>query len=167
MTERAPIRRLAVVNRGEAALRCIRTVKALRAREGTPLEVVALYTEVDRDAPFVRHADRAVALPAAATPVAAYLDHRALLDVLRGVGADASGPAGASSPRTRRSSRGSKRPASASSARRRRDARARGQITSKRLAESAGVPVSPWSGDAVDVAERRPSTRPGSVSRCS
>ena len=38
------IRRLAIVNRGEAAMRCIRTVKSLRASEGSDLRVVALYT---------------------------------------------------------------------------------------------------------------------------
>ena len=49
-------RRLAVVNRGEAAMRCVRAVKALRTLERSDLEVVALYTDADRDAPFVRHA---------------------------------------------------------------------------------------------------------------
>ena len=38
-----PIRRLAIVNRGEAALRCIRSVKALRAEEGSDLQAIALY----------------------------------------------------------------------------------------------------------------------------
>ncbi len=38
------IRRLAVVNRGEAAMRCIRAVKALRTLEDITLEVVAPYT---------------------------------------------------------------------------------------------------------------------------
>ena len=33
MSTRRPISRLAVVNRGEAAMRCIRAVKALRAAE--------------------------------------------------------------------------------------------------------------------------------------
>src|SRR5262247_3977556 len=53
----APIRRLAIVNRGEAAMRCIRAVKALRAEEGSDLQAIALYTAADRDVPFVRHAD--------------------------------------------------------------------------------------------------------------
>ena len=53
------IERLAIVNRGEAAVRCIRTAKSLRALEGEVLDVVALYTTPDRDAPFVRQADRA------------------------------------------------------------------------------------------------------------
>ena len=59
-------------------MRCIRTVKALRALEGSDMHVVALYTDVDRDAPFVRHADMAFRLPVAdARAVAAYLDHDA------------------------------------------------------------------------------------------
>ena len=53
-----PIQRLAIANRGEAAMRCIRAVKALRAQEGSSLECVALYTDADRQAPYVRHADR-------------------------------------------------------------------------------------------------------------
>ena len=56
------IRRLAIVNRGEAAMRCIRTVKSLRASEGSDLRVIALYTAVDRDAPYVRHAVHAMLL---------------------------------------------------------------------------------------------------------
>ena len=55
--------RLAIVNRGEAAMRCVRAVKALRA-QGERLTAIALYTEADRDAPFVRHADEALALRA-------------------------------------------------------------------------------------------------------
>ncbi len=87
-----PIRCLAIVNRGEAAMRCIRAVKSLRALEGQELRVVALYTAVDKAAPFVRHADVAVELPVKTTPVAAYLDHDLLLSTLRSVGADAVWP---------------------------------------------------------------------------
>ena len=50
----AEIRTLAIVNRGEAATRCIRAVQSLRAREGCELEVIALYTEPDKGAPFVQ-----------------------------------------------------------------------------------------------------------------
>ena len=62
---RRRIERLAIVNRGEAAVRCLRTAKSLRALEGGGLEVVALFTAPDRDAPFVRQADRAIELPSA------------------------------------------------------------------------------------------------------
>ena len=87
-----PIRRLAIVNRGEAAMRCIRTVKALRALESSDMQVIALYTDVDREAPFVRHADHAIRLAQRATPVASYLDHDLLISTLRKVGADAVWP---------------------------------------------------------------------------
>ena len=72
-------------------MRCIRAVKALRAEEGSDLQAVALYTEIDRDAPFVRHADLAV--PLRGDGVAAYLDHDALVEAIRKVGADAVGEA--------------------------------------------------------------------------
>ena len=69
------LRRLAIVNRGEAAMRCIRAVKALRGVEGSDLRCIAFYTDADADAPFVRHADLAVRLDAPRGAVAAYLDH--------------------------------------------------------------------------------------------
>ncbi|MCL4685644.1 biotin/lipoyl-binding protein [Myxococcota bacterium] len=145
-----PIRCLAIANRGEAAMRCLRTVKALRAREGTPLESVALYTEVDRDAPFVRHADRALALAPAASPVAAYLDREGMLETLRRAGADAVWPGWgflAEDPVfvercTAAGIRFLGPPAAAM--------RALGdKIDAKRLAESQRVPVLPWSGGEV------------------
>ena len=40
-----PIHRLAITNRGEAAMRCIRAVKALRTHERSELRVIALYTD--------------------------------------------------------------------------------------------------------------------------
>ena len=93
MTGRNEILRLAIVNRGESALRCVRAVKSLRAAEGSDMRAIALYTPVDRDAPFVRHADFAIALPAdEGQEVAAYLDHDRILRALRDAGADAVWP---------------------------------------------------------------------------
>jgi acetyl/propionyl-CoA carboxylase alpha subunit/acetyl-CoA carboxylase carboxyltransferase component len=86
------IRRLAILNRGEAAIRCIRSVKALRALEQSDLESIAIYTDVDSDAPFVRHADRAVYLESPNGAVAAYLDHDRLIALLVDAGADAVWP---------------------------------------------------------------------------
>jgi len=86
------IHRLAILNRGEAAMRCIRSVKALRALENSDLESIAIYTDVDRDAPFVRHADHAIRLEAPNGPVAAYLDHDRLIALLVRAGADAVWP---------------------------------------------------------------------------
>ncbi|MEU5266636.1 biotin carboxylase N-terminal domain-containing protein [Amycolatopsis sp. NPDC021455] len=64
--------RVAIVNRGEAAMRLIHAVRDLSAETGTRIETVALYTDADRTATFVREADLAYDLgPASARP---YLD---------------------------------------------------------------------------------------------
>ena len=86
------IRRLAIVNRGEAALRCIRAVNALAAQDGRDIHAIALYTDVDRDAPFVRHAHFAVELRSPNGAVAAYLDYENLLRALHEARADAVWP---------------------------------------------------------------------------
>ena len=39
--------RIAIVNRGEAAMRLIHAVRDLSAETGTPVETVALYTDAD------------------------------------------------------------------------------------------------------------------------
>jgi acetyl/propionyl-CoA carboxylase alpha subunit len=91
-SEARPIHRLAILNRGEAAMRCVRSVKALRGSEGSQIECVALYTEVDRGAPFARHADRAFLLPSPNGALAAYLDRPGLLAALREIEADAVWP---------------------------------------------------------------------------
>jgi acetyl/propionyl-CoA carboxylase alpha subunit/acetyl-CoA carboxylase carboxyltransferase component len=142
-----PIRRLAIVNRGEAAMRCVRAVKALRAEEGSDLQAVALYTAIDRDAPFVRHADLALELPAPRGEVAAYLDHAGLIAALRRAGADAVWPGWgfvAESPEfvEKLDASGIRFLGPTPPA-----MRALGdKIGSKRIAEQAGVPVTAWSG---------------------
>jgi len=79
--------RIAIVNRGEAAMRLIHAVRDASAETGTPAETVALYTDADRTATFVREADLAYPLgPAAARP---YLDHALLERALVETGADA------------------------------------------------------------------------------
>ncbi|WP_327085481.1 ATP-grasp domain-containing protein [Nonomuraea sp. NBC_01738] len=79
--------RVAIVNRGEAAMRLIHAVRDLSGETGTPIETVALYTDADRNATFVREADHAYALgPASARP---YLDHAVLARALVETGADA------------------------------------------------------------------------------
>src|SRR6202046_4649353 len=68
--------RVAIVNRGEAAMRLIHAVRDLCAETGTQIETVALYTDADRSATFVREADLAYPLgPASARP---YLDYAVL-----------------------------------------------------------------------------------------
>ncbi|MGW5051891.1 ATP-binding protein [Actinokineospora sp. NPDC004072] len=79
--------RVAIVNRGEAAMRLIHAVRDLAAETGARIETVALHTDADRGATFVREADLAYDLgPAAARP---YLDHAALERALLATGADA------------------------------------------------------------------------------
>ena len=150
-----PIRRLAIANRGESAMRCIRAVKALRAQEGSDLQAVALYTEVERDAPFVRHADIAIQLDG--TGVAAYLDHAVLLEAIRSADADAVWPGWgfvAEDPGfvERLADEGIRFLGPQADA-----MRALGdKIGAKRLAEAAGVPVTAWShGELADAAEAR------------
>jgi len=149
-----PIRRLAIVNRGEAAVRCIRAVKTLREAEGSALECLALYTEVDRRAPFVRQADRAVRLGDEAGAVAAYLDRGALVERLVREEVDAVWPGWGFLAedaefveqldevgiRFLGPSAGAMRAVG-------------DKIRAKRVAEKAGVPVVPWSGGEVVDAE--------------
>ncbi|WP_422770495.1 carboxyl transferase domain-containing protein [Plantactinospora sp. WMMC1484] len=80
-------RRIAIVNRGEAAMRFIHAVRELVAETGAPIETVALYTDVDQTATFVREASSAYCLgPAASRP---YLDLKVLERALVESGADA------------------------------------------------------------------------------
>jgi acetyl/propionyl-CoA carboxylase alpha subunit len=55
-------RRVAIVNRGEPAMRFIRAAREFSYERGVPLRTIALYTEPDRDAMFVREADEAFSL---------------------------------------------------------------------------------------------------------
>ena len=54
--------RLAIVNRGEPAMRLIHAVRELNEQRAEPITVIALFTESERDAMFVRHADEAICL---------------------------------------------------------------------------------------------------------
>ncbi len=68
-------------------MRLIHAARDLAAETGTPIETVALFTDVDRNATFVREADVAYDLgPAAARP---YLDLKVLERALVETGADA------------------------------------------------------------------------------
>ncbi len=145
-----PIECLAITNRGEAAMRCIRAVKALRALEGSSLQCVALYTDVDREAPYVRHADRAVRLEAPHGPVRAYLDVESLIHALRDARADAVWPGwgfAAEDPEfaDRVVAEGLRFLGPTGDV-----MRAVGdKVGGKQLAKRAGLPVIPWSDGAV------------------
>src|SRR5882757_1637844 len=130
-------------------MRLIHAVRDLAAETGLPIETVALHTDVDRNATFVREADAAYDLgPASARP---YLDLKALERALVETGADAAwvgwgfvaeDPAFAElceqvgvtfvGP-------------SADAMRKLGD-----KIGAKLIAEEVGVPVAPWSRGAVE-----------------
>ncbi len=79
------MRKLLVANRGEIALRVMRTARAMG------IATVAVYSDADADAPFVRFADEAVRIgPPPARE--SYLVIPALLDAARQTGADAIHP---------------------------------------------------------------------------
>jgi acetyl/propionyl-CoA carboxylase alpha subunit/acetyl-CoA carboxylase carboxyltransferase component len=67
--------RIAIVNRGEAAVRLIRAVRELNEERGLSLRTVALHTEGERTAMFVRQADEAVQLNPSKTASVPYLDY--------------------------------------------------------------------------------------------
>ena len=146
-----PIHRLAIVNRGEAAMRCIRAIKTLRALESSDLSAVVLYTDADRDAPFVRNTDTAVRISSEKGEVAAYLDHDALLEALIAAEADAVWPGWgfvAEDPTfvKRLDEAGILFLGPSANAMR----QLGDKISAKELAALANVPVTPWSGGVVE-----------------
>jgi acetyl-CoA/propionyl-CoA carboxylase biotin carboxyl carrier protein len=80
-----PFRRVLIANRGEIALRILRTVQALG------LEAVVVYHAADAATPAVAAADQAIEI-AGATPVAAYLDGAQIIAAARESGAGAIHP---------------------------------------------------------------------------
>ncbi|WP_203336745.1 ATP-binding protein [Nocardioides limicola] len=145
--------RIAIVNRGEAAMRLIHAVRDLNAEGGTPIRTIALHTDEERTAMFAREADEAWPLgPASARP---YIDLAVLERVLVESGADAAwvgwgfvaeDPAFADlCDRLGVTFIGP----SAEAMRKLGD-----KIGSKLIAEEVGVPVAPWSGGGVDTLEQ-------------
>ena len=154
-------RRIAVVNRGEAAVRLIRAVRELNAENSSgeasgnsasnqDITVIALHTEAERRAMFVRQADEGVTLRPSTTAATPYLDHveleRALLEaradaVWVGWGFVAEDPGFADvCARLGITFIGP----SADAMRLLGD-----KVEAKLLAEKVGVPVAPWSGGPV------------------
>jgi acetyl/propionyl-CoA carboxylase alpha subunit/acetyl-CoA carboxylase carboxyltransferase component len=89
-------RRVAIVNRGEAAMRFIHAAREFRDEHGVPLRTIALFTEPDRHAMFVREADEAVFLgpaqfvdPETHRTKCSYLDYGRLEQALAAARADA------------------------------------------------------------------------------
>ena len=146
-------KRIAVVNRGEAAVRLIRAVRELNAEFDCGIRTVALHTDAERRAMFVRQADEAVVLRKTSEGIA-YLDHGVLERAVLESGADAVwvgwgfvaedvafaelcerlglmfiGP-----PPAAMRTLGDK-------------------VEAKLLAEKVGVPLAPWSGGPVETRE--------------
>jgi acetyl-CoA/propionyl-CoA carboxylase biotin carboxyl carrier protein len=81
----APFRKILVANRGEIAIRVMRSAKELGCA------TVAVYSDADRDALHVRYADEAYRLGSAA-PSESYLNAAKLLEVAQRTNADAIHP---------------------------------------------------------------------------
>ena len=96
---RPTFQRIAIINRGEPAIRLINAVREWNAEGRGALRAIALYTAADRRAMFVREADEAV-LIGPADPVgeggaygaSPYLDYAELERALRECRADAAWP---------------------------------------------------------------------------
>ena len=146
--------RVAVVNRGEPAMRLINAVREWNAEGRPPLRVIAFYTAADRRATFVREADEAVLIgpadPGEAFAASPYLDYAELERALRECRADAVWPGWGFVSEKAEFAELCERLGitfigpSADVMRRLGD-----KIESKRLAEEAGVPLAAWSGGPV------------------
>ncbi|SNT47528.1 acetyl/propionyl/methylcrotonyl-CoA carboxylase subunit alpha [Rhodococcoides kyotonense] len=79
------ITKILIANRGEIAARVMRTAREM------DISTVALYSDADRDSPYVRLADEAVHLPGTA-PADTYLRSDLVLDAAKKTGADAIHP---------------------------------------------------------------------------
>ncbi|HAA58921.1 MAG TPA: hypothetical protein DCE42_29460, partial [Myxococcales bacterium] len=81
-------RRVAILNRGEPAIRFLRAIREYNFERGLSIKAIAFYTEPDTTAPFVRLADEMVSLGPALQPgpdgvaVSAYTHHDLVLDKL-------------------------------------------------------------------------------------
>jgi acetyl/propionyl-CoA carboxylase alpha subunit/acetyl-CoA carboxylase carboxyltransferase component len=150
------IQRLAVVNRGEAAMRCLSAIAELNAESGDPITTIALYTEPDATSWFVREATEAVSLEAATFTGtdgrrnSSYLDLDRVMAALEQARADAVwvgwGFAAESADFAARCEQAGITFIGPPSDVIR---QLGNKVTAKRLAEQAGVPVVPWSGGPV------------------
>ena len=153
--------RVAIVNRGEAAMRFIHAAREFNQEHGTSIRTIALFTEPDRHAMFVREADEAVCLgPAHVLDIAtkqsknSYVDYGRLERALSSAHADAVWVGWGFVAEH----------AAFADLCREMDIvfigpdgdvmrRVGDKIASKRLAERAQVPVAPWSGGPIETLE--------------
>lgn len=150
--------RVAIVNRGEAAMRFIHAAREFNHQYGTSLRTIALFTEPDSHAMFVREADEAVLLgpaqlldPSSGELKSSYVHYDRLQQVLRAARADAVWPGWGFVAEHAEFCDLCRRMGivfigpDADAMRRLGD-----KISSKLLAEQAQVPVVPWSGGPVE-----------------
>jgi acetyl/propionyl-CoA carboxylase alpha subunit/acetyl-CoA carboxylase carboxyltransferase component len=154
-------RRVAIVNRGEPAMRFIHAVREYNLEHRTDIRVIALFTEPDRHARYVREADESVDLgPSTFVDEAdglrrpAYLDYRVLERALTESQADAAWTGWGFVAERPEFAELCERlgvtiigPDSGSMR------RLGDKICAKRLAEQAGIPVIPWGDGQVDTLE--------------
>lgn len=143
------LKTLLVANRGEIARRIFRTARKMGLR------TIAVYSEADKEAPFVQDADEAH-LIGPASPRDSYLKIEAVLDVARRTGADAVHPGYGFLSENAAFARAVQEaglcfvgpdPATIQSV--------GGKLDARELARTAGVPVVPGSGPLTDPDEAR------------
>ena len=158
------LRRIAIVNRGEAAMRLVNAVRELRHQHGTDIRAIALHTRAEQSAMFVREADEAVCIDDGRPPEAAspYLDLEALERALVAARADSAWVGwGFVAERPEFAELCERlgivfigpRPAVMR--------RLGDKIEAKLLAERSDVPIAPWSGgpvESLDAARRHAGT---------
>ncbi len=150
--------RVAIINRGEAAMRFIHAARELNQEQGTTLRTIALFTDPDRNAMFVREADEKVCLGSANALdlntgqfKSRYVDYESLTEAMTSAHADAVwvgwgfvAEHAAFADLCREMGIVFIGP-DGDVMRRVGD-----KIASKRLAEQAQIPVAPWSGGSVE-----------------
>ena len=152
------ITRLAIVNRGEPAVRALAAVAELNwSRPASPITTVVVHTDPDVQAWFVREADETVSLgpatyvdPADGNRKSRYLDEPAVIDALLRARVDAVWVGWGFLAERASFARLCEEvgitfvgPSSETIA------TLGNKIAAKRIAESVGVPVVPWSGEPV------------------
>lgn len=150
--------RVAIVNRGEAAMRFIHAAREFNQENHTALRTIALFTEPDRHSMFVREADEAVCLGPAQViddstlqPKSSYVDYGRLQHALTSARAEAvwvgwGFVAEHASFADLCREMGIVLIGPDGNGMR----RAGDKIASKMLAEQANIPVAPWSGGEVE-----------------
>jgi acetyl/propionyl-CoA carboxylase alpha subunit len=151
-------RRIAIVNRGEAAMRLIRAVRELNRERDLGLVTIALFTESERRALFVREADEAHCIGSATfvdpkdeRRKSRYLDYGALERGLAESGAEAVWVGWGFVAEHAEFAELCRKLGIAFIGPEPEVMRALGdKIGSKRLAEESNVPLAPWSGGPVE-----------------